>query len=135
MKKVAKPTARRGSESSPSNEDKSWKPNSVTLAERVVNLLLALVLLAHGASGFLYSKLVVSPPRQAMALTLLDGSAWLMAAAMITGAFLLLSVVVDHYDKRNNEKWYRAFKHVALILGLGLVASSLVSYFIAGLTS
>jgi hypothetical protein len=133
MKKASKSTAR--SESDSSNEDTSWKPNSVTLADRVVNLLLALVLLAHGASGFLYSKLVVSPPKQGNTLTLLGGSAWLMAAAMIIGAFLLLSVVVDHYDKRNNEKWYRAFKHVALILGLGLVASSLVSYFIAGLTS
>jgi hypothetical protein len=132
MKKVSKSTAR--SESGPSNEDTSWKPSSVTPAERVVNLLLALVLLAHGASGFLYSKLVVSPPRQGRALTLLGGSAWLMAAAMMLGAFLLLSVVVDHYDKRNNETWCGIFKRVALILGLYLVASSLGYYFIAGLT-
>jgi hypothetical protein len=57
-----------------------------------------------------------------------------MAAAMVLGACALLSVVIDHYDKRNNEKWYLLFKRTAISVGLCLVAASLISYFIVGIT-
>jgi hypothetical protein len=112
----------------------NWKPNSFSLGERVFNFVLSLVLLAHGASGFIYNRLDVSPPKQRLAIHLRDGPAWLMAAAMIVGACVLLSVVVDHYDKSNNENIYRLFRRSAVALGLCLVAASLASYFIKGLT-
>jgi hypothetical protein len=53
-----------------------------------------------------------------------------MAAAMVIGACVLLSVIVDHYDRRNNERAYRMFRRVSVALGLCLVAASLVSYLI-----
>lgn len=119
----------------PSEEEKPWRPNSVSLVERVVCLLVAVVLLARGASGFLYSRLSVSPPRQRLALVLQGGPAWLMAAAMVIGACVLLSVVVDHYDKRKNEGLYRVFRRTSVALGLCLIAASLVSFFINGFSS
>ena len=107
--------------------DRPWRPNSVSLGERIFCVFLAAVLLARGASGFLYSRLQVSPPRQRTALLLQGGPAWLMAAAMVIGACVLLSVVVDHYDRRNNELVYRIFRRVSVGLGLCLIAASLGS--------
>jgi hypothetical protein len=110
--------------------ERPWRPNSVSLGERIFCVLVASVLLARGASGFLYARLEVSPPRQRTALLLQGGPAWLMAAAMVIGACVLLSVVIDHYDRRNNERVYRIFRRVSVALGLCLIAASLVSYLI-----
>ena len=53
-----------------------------------------------------------------------------MATAMVIGACVLLSVVVDHYDRRNNEQVYRIIRRVSVALGLCLIAASLASYLI-----
>jgi hypothetical protein len=58
-----------------------------------------------------------------------------MAAAMLCGAIVLLSVVVDHYDRRDNEAAYRLFKWLAVRIGWSLLAASLISHLYLGLTS
>jgi hypothetical protein len=51
-----------------------------------------------------------------------------MSAAMVVGALVLVSVVVDHYYRRNNESIYQAFKWGAVRVGWSLVAASLLSH-------
>ena len=113
--------ANRGNES-------PWKANTVPLSDRVFNLVLASLLLAQGFFGFLSGRVDLSPPRQRTAIVFREGAAWLMAAAMIAGAMVLISVVVDHYDRRNNEGSYKAFKWCSIRLGLCLLAASLAAH-------
>ncbi|GBG14975.1 uncharacterized protein NMK_2576 [Novimethylophilus kurashikiensis] len=52
--------------------------------------------------------------------------AWLLYAAMICASLNMLSVVVDHYDIRNNEINYKRFAKVTQFLGWGLFILALV---------
>jgi hypothetical protein len=121
----------KSSHSEPKQERKgTWKPNEVPFALRLYSLVLAALLLAYGISGFLNNKLEIATRKGGGGrLVLYDRPAWLLASAVIVGAILLLSVVVDHYDKRNNEGWYRQFWQAMIYLGLALLAAALVSYF------
>ncbi len=111
----------------------NWKPNRIPAAERIFYLGLSVVLLAYGASGFIQGKLALSTSRGGGNVLMFYGSsAWLLASSVIVGAVLLLSVVVDHYDKRNNERWYQAFRRGALYVGLCLLGAAFSSFFYRG---
>ena len=106
----------------------SWKPNTISLSDRVFNLVLASVLLAQGLFGFYAGRIELSPPKQRTPIVFQEGAAWLMAAAMTVGAMVLISVVLDHYDRRNNERSYQIFKWLSVRLGLCLLAASLSAH-------
>jgi hypothetical protein len=116
-------------------EKPDWKPNSVSLTDRLFSVVLALSLLAYGASGLVQNKFLVTPPKSRIGLVLSDRPAWLLAASLFVGAAVACSVVIDHYDKRNNESWYRLFRRVAISVGFCLLLAALVSGFYVGLVS
>ena len=112
----------------------NWKPNRISVAERIFYLGLAVVLLAYGASGFIQGKLALSTSKGGgNVLVFYGSSAWLLASSVIVGAVLLLSVVIDHYDKRNNERWYQAFRRGALYSGICLLGAAFSSFFFRSL--
>jgi hypothetical protein len=47
--------------------------------------------------------------------------AWLAGARLASAAANLLSVVADHYDKRNNENQYRSFARWSFLAACGLL--------------
>jgi hypothetical protein len=110
-----------------SNSPSKFVANNVPRRVRVWNTVMALYLIAWGALG-MYQNQIDLVERRVRIAVLHDGPAWLMAMAFVCGATVLLSVVVDHYDRRNNESAYRAFRWVAIRLGWCLVAASLISY-------
>jgi len=112
----------------------TWKPNAVPLSDRIFNLVLALALLAQGFVGFYFGRLELSPPKQKAYIVFREGAAWLMAAAMVVGALVLISVIVDHYDRRDNENSYKLFKWLAVRLGVCLFTASLVAHIYISLT-
>lgn len=112
---------------------KSHTPNVVSSADRVFNLVLGLVLFGYGVAGFLTSYVDLIGRRVRIAV-LEGGAALLMAAAFFVGAAVLFSVVVDHYDTRENEQYYRVFRWCATRLGCCLVVAALVTHLYVGLT-
>ncbi|QPF71689.1 hypothetical protein G8A07_01260 [Roseateles sp. DAIF2] len=62
------------------------------------------------------------------------GPAWLMSAALLVGAVVLLSEVIDHYDKRNTERHYQLFRWIALHLGCCLAGAALLAHLYLGFT-
>ena len=50
----------------------------------------------------------------------------LIYGAFIFGAANFISVIVDHYDKRNNETNYQKFAKVTRIIGLILLFSGMI---------
>ncbi len=107
-------------------------PNQIPLDKRVRNLLLSVALLAYGGYGIYMNDLWI-PGRRGMHLT--DESALIMFAAFVCGSLVMLSVVVDHYDKRNNEQKYKAFADFFSLTGLGLFVAALTFFLVRKLGS
>ncbi len=96
-----------------------YAPNHVPLRARIAYLLLSACLIAYGGYG-LYANDVFLPGRRGHGIHLQDEPAWLMVGALACGSLIMLSVVVDHYDRRDNEHRYRMFASRLKRLGLSL---------------
>jgi hypothetical protein len=57
------------------------------------------------------------PGKRSKGIHLHDVPAWVMYGAFICACLVMLSVVVDHYDKRNNETNYKRFADTFRVLG------------------
>ena len=102
-------------------------PNRIPRSERVLNALYALVILALGALGLFKGELLLPGKRTSgpNGAALQGFSAWLMYGAMACAICVLLSSVVDHYDRRNNEVSYRRFAQWGKVCGWSLFALAL----------
>ena len=99
-------------------------PNQIPLNQRVMHVLLSLVLFAYGGYGVWVNDLYLPGKRRGVHLH--DTPAWIMYGAMTCACLVMLSVVLDHYDRRNNERHYRAFAKVGEFAGWSLFGLSLV---------
>lgn len=109
--------------------DGTYVPNRVALKTRIANCLLSLGIVAYGYWGIRRDDLIV-PISKRMATHFHDVSAWVMSAAMLCASAHLAAVVVDHYDRRNNEHLYRRFGELSRKIGWVLFGIA----FIVGLT-
>lgn len=96
-----------------------YTPNHIPRSERFLNVLYAVVIIALGVIGLTTGELLLPGKRTSgpNGVALQGMTAWLMYAAMFCACAVLLSVVVDHYDRRNNEINYRRFAQVGKIVG------------------
>jgi len=102
----------------------TYIPNEIPREERRNNILFSTLLFAYGSYGVWVNDLYI-PGKRSRGVHLHDVPAWIMYAAMICACVVMLSVVVDHYDRRNNERHYRAFAEVGKFVGWGLFGASL----------
>ena len=111
----------------PSGETtKLHTPNSFSIKERIERSLLAVALLAYGTFG-VYKDDLYMPGKYGRGIHLHGTSAWILYAAMLCGAAVLASVVIDHYDRRNNEHKYLAFQRYTKVLGWTLFGASMLN--------
>lgn len=103
-----------------------YKPNEVSVSQRVANIIVALFLLGYGAYGIWIDDLIV-PTGKRSSIHLHGFAVWTTYAAFICAAIVLLAEVIDHYDQRDNENNYRLFSNIFKYLGLGFLAVSLIS--------
>lgn len=97
-------------------------PNEIPAGERWSSIGLSVFLLLYGGWGVGRNDLYV-PGKHGPGVHLHDGAAWLLFAAMICASAAMLSVVADHYDRRDNERHYRTF--AALFRWLGWACASM----------
>ena len=105
-------------------------PNHIPKSERFLNSLYAVVIIVLGTIGLTTGELLIPGKRSSgpNGIALQGASAWLMYAAMVCACAVLLSVLADHYDRRNNEISYRRFAQIGKILGWSLFFLSLALY-------
>ena len=106
------------------DENGRYVPNVISPGERTGHIILSLALLAYGAYGVWINDLYVPGKRRGIHLH--DVPAWIMYGAIICACMVLLSVVVDHYDRRDNERYYRTFASVGEFLGWSCFGVSLL---------
>lgn len=93
-------------------------PNAIPPGRRLINSLGSIALIVWGAYG-LYRNDIPMPTRYGT--DHVSGLAtWFLSGAMICAAANLGSVVIDHYDRRNNELSYANFAAITQWLGWAL---------------
>jgi hypothetical protein len=93
-----------------------YLPNQIPRGELASHIILSPLLLAYGTYGVWANDLYM-PGRRSRGIHLHDSPAWVMYGAILCACLVMLSVVADHYDRRNNETSYRFF--AALFTGIG----------------
>jgi hypothetical protein len=96
-------------------------------SERKLDIAAGLFLLVWGASGFWTDTMRIQD-RRGNDIILEGRPAWLLALAAVLGAAVLLSVVVDYYDGRDNERHYRTFRWVTSRLAWCAAAGALMAH-------
>lgn len=96
--------------------DLGFRPNRIPVSARLLHAGLSLFLVAYGGHCVLVDDLFI-PRERGRELHLHGLGVWIMCGALVMAALNLLSVVVDHYDARNNERQYRSFANSTQTLG------------------
>jgi hypothetical protein len=102
-----------------------YTPNHIPVETRWIHVLMSAGLIIYGGVG-LWLDDIYLPGKRRGGLHFHGLSAQILFAAFLSACCNLLSVVVDHYDRRNNETNYRLFAQATSILGLGLLVAALV---------
>lgn len=100
-------------------------PNRIDPGTRVLYVVLSSCLLLYGTAGIVADAIYV-PGKRTTGTDFHGEPAWILYAAMVCASANMLSVVVDHYDTRDNEVNYRRFATVTQWLGWGLFVLALV---------
>ena len=105
------------------NVSQGHTPNHVPLTSRLLRTAGALVLIGHGVIGILRDDVIIPTKRSVLHLHGVAG--WITAASMFCAALVLLAVVVDHFDRRNNEAAYQHFGRAMsrtgwILMGFGM---------------
>lgn len=97
--------------------------NSYPAVVRLVCLILSVLLLTYAIMSIYRDDFPFPIMRryQKIRIAHLHGyAAWALFLACLAVASNLLSYIVDHYDKRNNERSYRQYAKVSARIGLFL---------------
>jgi hypothetical protein len=94
----------------------SYFPNHIPKGERILNVVLSLLLLFYGTAGVMADDLYI-PGKHRPGIHFHGEPAWIIYGAFLFAIANMMSVVIDHYDKRNNETTYKVFARVSQILG------------------
>lgn len=106
------------------NPYRNHVPNQIPLKERLMHIGLSMLLLAYGTYGLWVNDIYV--PGRGRGMHFHDTPAWLLYGAIVCACLVMMSVVIDHYDRRNNEKHYRTFAKIGEYLGWSLVVAAFV---------
>jgi hypothetical protein len=88
-----------------------YLPNHIPAKSRWLHSIFATGIVAYGAWGVWVDDLFL-PGRRGPGIHLHGTPAWVMFGAMACASLLMLLVVVDHYDRRDNERNYKAIASV-----------------------
>ena len=105
-------------------------PNQFSAGQLWSHVGLSLLLLCWGAFGLWTDDLIVPISKRGDALHLQGAAALVMFSAMVAATMNLLSVVLDHFDIRNNELFYRRAAFFTQAIGWLLFAAALVVHFL-----
>jgi hypothetical protein len=109
----------------------TYKPNRIPLSERIAYIFFSILIFSYGTAIVIFDDFSVTNRRGDLVIQLDGFPLWIFYGAMLSVVALLISMVLDHYDKRNNEKNYKRFAKVTIILAISLfVLAILLQYFV-----
>lgn len=103
----------------------TYVPNVIAPETRLKDLAISGFLLIYGTLGIAIDDLYI-PGKRSKGLHYHGEPAWIVFGAMLLCIAAMLSEVVDHYDRRNNEHKYKWFAKVCQGAALGLFILALL---------
>ncbi|MGQ7818714.1 hypothetical protein [Metapseudomonas furukawaii] len=114
-----------------SSTEEDYVPNQVTLLDRAASLIGAVVLFGLSAYVIYVQHFQLAyggrRGRRALVLEFSGAEITLPVLSLLLGAVSVISVFLDHYDKRQNEHIYRKIGRYSL--GLGFCCYTLAIFF------
>jgi hypothetical protein len=104
---------------------RKYIPNFIPENERLFNLFASIGLFLYGTYGLYINDLVI-PVKRGPDLHLHNESAFLLYMAILCACMVMFSVVIDHYDERDNEHKYKEFGIFTKVVGWLLFFVALV---------
>jgi hypothetical protein len=101
-----------------STQNNLFNPNHIPVGERIGNIIFSSILLIYGTVGVFIDDLYI-PGKRNPGIHFHGEPAWIMYGAFVCASANMLSVVVDHYDERNNETNYKLFARCTQVAGMG----------------
>jgi len=108
------------------HKNNNYIPNHIPTSERIKNIIFSLALFAYGTYGVWGNDLYL-PGKNTKGVHLHGIPAWVLYGAILCACLVMLSVVVDHYDKRNNETDYKLFADFFKYVGWCFFVASLIT--------
>lgn len=99
-------------------------PNHIPFGTRLWNIVCSVFLIVYGTYGLYIDDITIPSKRGSVHLS--GQAAWFLYGAMLCAAANLVAVVVDHFDRRNNELSYLHFSAATQWLGWALFIAALV---------
>lgn len=109
-------------------------PNRIPLDERLKNFAFAACLSTYAGIAAWADDFFI-PGKRGHGVHLHGAAVWVMLAACLCAVVVLLAVVVDHYDTRDNERVYERAGKTFRVVGWTLVGLAFVVHLITGLRS
>ena len=100
-------------------------PNIVSRTERFIYAVLSLLLVIGGAAGLSNDDLLMVTRRHIYHLH--GKEAAIMYGAYIFASLCMLTIIVDHYDKRDNEILYSFFSRFFGVIAVILMFLSMLA--------
>lgn len=102
-------------------------PNQIPRSTRILNSLYAAGLTCYLGYGLWIDDIYV-PAKRGYGTHFQGPSAWWLAIALALLATHLLVEVIDHYDRRNNERTYTHLKELAVWFSATFYVAALISH-------
>jgi hypothetical protein len=110
----------------------AWKgPNHIALTTRVVCSTWSIAVATYATIGLVANDIYL-PGKRGDGIHFHGLSAWFAYGAFMCAAISLASVVVDHYDRRNNERGYADIIASCEWVGTGLLALAFATNLLLG---
>ena len=112
-----------------------YRPNRVPPKERFIFIVLSLFLIVYGSYGVLTDDLYIptsgrrrysSTPRPNSGMHLHGPAAWCIYLAILCAVACMISMVVDHYDERDNEIKYKQFAQITQLLAVAFMVLGVI---------
>lgn len=100
------------------------EPNKIPRSKRIIYLFISSVLIFYVAHGLSIDDIYIPGHRGSIGKHYHGLSAWFMACAIFSAAANMISVLVDHFDRRNNEINYAHFAAFCEWLAVAFVLMS-----------
>jgi hypothetical protein len=103
----------------------NYNPNHIPPEDRLFNFIAASSLLIYGTYGLWIDDLYI-PGKRSRGIHLHNVPAWVMYGAIVCACIVMIIVIFDHYDKRDNEYQYKQLSEAFRFFGWGFFGLSLV---------
>ena len=100
-------------------------PNHIPAEDRLLSIIFSTFMFLYGTIGLINDDIYI-PGKRRPGTHFHGEPAWILYGAFICAVANMMSVVVDHYDKRNNETNYKLFSKATRVAGWTLFILALV---------